>query len=74
MGLSIAVAFLIIILCAVIAVFVMRKRAAKREREEYVLKTVQSNHDSVVSAQGEPKHRTWYGRKIVAQVPLNGVV
>jgi hypothetical protein len=74
MGLSIAVAFLTLILCAVIAVLVMRKRAATRQREEYGLKTIHSNKGLVDPTQREPKHRTWYGRKIVAQVPLNGVV
>jgi hypothetical protein len=78
MGLSLGVAFCILLLCAAVAAIVMQRRSAKGKYEERVIQSVYSNHESAVAdrptnspADKEKKHRTWMGKKIVALVPGN---
>lgn len=95
MGLSITIAFLVIILSAVLAVLcVMRRRGRKPKKSNDVgLQRVYDRTDSIdvsptnvhrpahahysshIAAnkhEREKDYRTWYGKKIIAQVPANG--
>lgn len=68
MGLSITVAFLVIILGAATAVIVVKTRRAKREWGSY------RDSGSVLSEEDEQSRgtRIWHGIPIRAQVPANG--
>ena len=78
MCLSITVAFLVIILGAMIATIVLQRRSKKRVRQEYVRQSayLEQEDDGYAESAAAPsegrKHRTWKGLKIVPLVPSNG--
>jgi hypothetical protein len=72
MGLSLGIAFCILLLCAAVAAIAIRRRSAKGKYEERVTRSVYGNESLADSPSfKEKKHRTWMGRKIVALVPGN---
>ena len=74
MGLSLGIAFCILLLSGAVAVLVMQRRSAKGKYEERVIRSVYGSDDSKLATcpkDKEKKHRTWMGRKIVALVPGN---
>lgn len=96
MGLSITIAFLVIILAAVLAVLCVKRRRGKKTRKtsgDVGLQRIHDRTDSIDISphrlhsppnvhysshmaankqEREKDYRTWYGKKIIAQVPANG--